>query len=84
MGEGAAEVAALHEKVSGLEALLANNRDRVSDPQAHALDLRDELDATYKQGSVLMTLIETVVRALPPSSSEPRRSWRDWFGLGRS
>ena len=67
-------MAGLREKVTGLEALLASNRDRLADSQAHALDLRNELDAAHGQQDALNSLVDamreqnqTLINALPPA-----------------
>ena len=83
------KIPALLEKVTGLEVLLDSNRTRLADSQPHSIDLKTELDASHQQQGGLTTLIETMreqnqtlIRALPPATTEPKRSWKDWFGFG--
>ena len=88
-GVAEAEVSGLREKVAGLELLVASHRDRLADSQAHALDLRNELDAAHGQQDSLNSLVDamreqnqTLINALPPARvSGEGRGWRWWpFG----
>ena len=62
-------------------------RPRSSKKSRFSIDLKTELDAAHERRGALTTLIETMreqnqtllIRALPAATTEPRRSWRDWF-----
>ena len=76
------QLAAAHARIEGLEELVAAHRERLTESQAHILDIKTENEGLHKHLSETNSNVERMTLMLPAAggASTGGAWWKLWWG----
>ena len=68
-------LAAANARIEGMEALIVSHRERLSEPQAHILDLKSENESLHERLAESHANVDRITLMLPSAEKSGRRRW---------